>query len=189
MHIKPTKFTQKALLAPLFALILLGLPACASGSGGSYLFNRGGDLVDILRLHVMGGKGGAVKLEVTRLLHLGLGWYEAKAWGLHNRELGVWSEKVTDWGLLLGYHNEVEVWDIPRYSGSYGWSFADDGGSFFQEADPGNPLDFLTVRGTLMLFIGIDVEVRVGEVIDFVVGIFQFDPADDDGDYRDVFEE
>ena len=178
---------KKPLLASLRSLALCLPPACASGSGGSYLINRGGDLVDIVRFHVMAGKGGAVKLEVTRLLQLGAGWYEAKAWGLHNRELGIWNEKITDWGLVLGYHNEAEVYDIPRVSGSYGWTFAEDGGSFFQEADPGNPLDFLTVRGTLFLFLGADVEVRVGEVIDFVVGIFQFDPANDDGDYRHVF--
>ena len=35
----------------------------------------------------------------------------------------------------------------------------------------------------MMLGIGFDMELRVGEVVDFVAGIFQFDPAGDDGDY------
>ncbi len=173
------------------AILLLAaslLPACASASGGNYLVNRGGDLVDIVRGHVMAGKGGAVKLEVTRLLHFGLSWIDAKAWGLHNRELGIWEEKVTDWGLVMGYHNERELYAVDRVSGSYGWIFEEGGGTFFQEADPNNPLDFLTVRVTLMLFVGIDLELRFGEIFDFGAGLFQFDPAGDDGDYRDLFE-
>ena len=174
----------------LAALLLTAalLPACTSASGGNYLVNRAGDLVDIVRVHVMAGKGGALKLEVTRLLHLGLSWYDAKAWGLHNRELGIWQEKITDWGLIIGYHSEREMYDIERVSGSYGWFFEEGGGTFFQEADPDNPLDFLTLRVTLMIFAGIDLELRFGEIFDFAAGLFQFDPAGDDGDYRELFE-
>jgi hypothetical protein len=179
---------MRFLAACLLSLALL--PACASSSGGNYVVNRASDLVDILRGHIMVGKGGALKVEVTRYMHFGAAWYDSKAWGLHNRELGIWHEKVTDWGLLLGYHNEREVWDIPAgyVSGSYGWSFSEEGGAHFMEADPGNPLDILTLRVTVMIFAGIDLEIRVGEVVDFLAGIFQFDPANDDGDYREMFE-
>ncbi|HTE05160.1 MAG TPA: hypothetical protein VK824_03110 [Planctomycetota bacterium] len=162
------------------------LPSCASTSAGDYMLNRGGDLVDILRLHVMAGKGASVKLEVTRGVHLGIGWEDhVWAWGLANREVSKWTESVFTWGLILGHHDEraVEGLTDGYYSHSYGWSFASAGGSGFQNADDKNPLDFLTVRGTVMLLLGIDAEVRVGEAIDFLCGIFQFDPAGDDRAY------
>jgi hypothetical protein len=174
------------LAACLLALVLL--PACRSTSAGDYLLNRGGDLVDIVRVHVMAGKGAAVKAEATRLMHLGIGW-ESEVWaaGLANRELATWKESVFTWGLLLGYHEEREVQGIDGYySRSYGWTFCSEGGSGFQAADPDNWLDFLTFRGTLMLGIGADAEVRLGEVIDFVCGIFQFDPANDDRQYSSL---
>jgi hypothetical protein len=170
------------------ALVLGLLPSCAGPNAGDYLQNRGGDLADILRLNLKAGKGASAKLEVTRGLHLGIGW-ESGVWaaGLANREINHWRESVYTWGLILGYHEEREIVGIDgRYSGSYGWNFAPEGGSSFDSADPGNPLDFLTVRATAMLFLGIDAEVRVGEVIDFLVGIFQFDPANDDHPYSQM---
>jgi len=164
-------------------LVLAMLPACATSDAGDYFTNRGGDLVDIVRGHVMAGKGVAVKGEVTRMLHAGVGWEsDVWAWGLANREVTRWRESIFTWGLLLGYHDERNVTGTidNRVSGSYGWVFGEEGGNGFTMADPDNWLDFLSVRGTLMLGLGIDLEVRVGEAIDFVAGIFQFDPAGDD---------
>ena len=169
-------------IAPLVLALSL-LPACASSDAGDYFVNRGGDLVDILRGHVMAGKGASVKLEVTRMLHLGIGWEsDVWAWGLANREVTSWRESIFTWGVLLGRHDERNVTGTTegRISGTYGWTFGEQGGNGFTLADPDNWLDFLTVRGTLMLGLGIDLEVRVGEAIDFVAGIFQFDPAGDD---------
>jgi hypothetical protein len=184
------KITAACLLA-----LSLTLPSCASTSAGDYLLNRGGDLVDIVRVHLMVGKGASVKAEVTRGIHAGIGW-ESEVWaaGIANREINHWRESVFTWGLVLGYHDERAIDGLldGRYSGSYGWNFGSAGGNAFVTADPDNWLDFLTVRATLMLLVGADAEVRVGEVIDFVVGIFQFDPANDDRAYsslRDVDEE
>jgi hypothetical protein len=164
------------------ALALSLLPACASTEAGDYLSQRGGDLVDILRGHVTFGKAAAVKADAFRLIHAGIGWEsDARAWGLANRELAAWRESVFTWGLVLGHHDERSVTGTidGKVSGSYGWTFGEKGNAF-QVADEGNMLDMLTVRGTVMLGIGIDLEVRVGEVIDFVCGIFRFDPAGDD---------
>jgi hypothetical protein len=163
-------------------LTLSLLPACATTSAGDYFVNRGGDLVDIVRLHIAAGKGASAKLEVTRFIHAGIGWEsDVWAWGLANREVTKWRESVFTWGVLLGHHEERSIIGTSegRVSGSYGWVFGEKGNAF-QMADENNPLDMLTVRGTLMLGLGVDVEVRVGEVIDFVAGIFQFDPAGDD---------
>jgi len=171
---------MKKLGALLLTLSLF--PACASTSAGDYFVNRGGDLVDILRMHVAAGKAASIKLELTRFLHLGIGWEsDVWAWGLANREVTKWRESVFTWGLLLGHHDERSIVGTSegRVSGSYGWIFGEKGNGF-QMADEDNMLDVLTCRGTLMLGIGLDVEVRVGEVIDFLAGIFQFDPAGDD---------
>ncbi len=171
------------LAAGLLSLSLL--TSCSSTNASDYLLNRGGDLVDIVRLHVMFGKGVAVKLDVTRGLQLGIGWESnVWAWGLANREVAGWRESIFTWGLLLGYHDEKEIVGIDGwYSHSYGWRFGAEGGSTFTASEPDNPLDFLTLRGTLMLVVGVDAEIRFGEVIDFLVGIFQFDPAGDDRPY------
>lgn len=172
-------------LAAAFVLSLAMLTACSSTESGNYWVNRGGDLVDIVRGNVQAGKGAAIKIEVTRLLHLGASWFDGKAWGLANRQVTSWQYKYTDWGLVLGYYNEINTAPLDRLAGSYGWTFPEGGGSYFQPAVPDNPLDLLTVRGKVCLFIGIDLELRFGEIIDFVAGVFGFDPANDDGDYRD----
>ena len=177
---------KKMLAACLLSAALL--PACASQTMGDYMLNRGGDLVDILRVNVKAGKGIGAKVEWTRMLHGGILW-EQDVWaaGLANRELTRWQESVFSWGVLLGYHDEKDVRGVRpgmnRYSGSYGWTFFQNGGNAFEAAEPNNPLDLLTFRAELMLGVGIDLEVRVGEIVDFLVGIFQFDPAGDDHVY------
>jgi len=171
---------MKKLAAVLLSLVLL--PACASTSAGDYFINRGGDLVDVVRIHVVAGKAAAVKADAFRFIHAGIGWEsDAWAWGLANREVTKWRESVFTWGLVLGHHDERSVTGTTegRVSGSYGWKFGEKGNSF-EFADENNWLDVLTVRGTLMLGLGLDVEARVGEAIDFLCGIFQFDPAGDD---------
>ena len=166
-----------------FALILVLtlLPACATTSAGDYFTNRGADLVDILRLHGVAGRAFAVKADVFRFIHVGIGWEgNAYAWGLANREVTGWREKVFTWGLVLGHHQEeIHGTSDNRVSGSYGWTFGEKVNGF-QVADPGNALDLFTDRASGMVGIGLDVEVRIGEVIDFLAGIFQFDPAGDD---------
>jgi hypothetical protein len=162
-------------------LVLSLVPACASTSAGDYFVNRGADLVDILRVHVVAGPAFAVKADAFRIIHAGIGWeHNAYAWGLANREVTGWRESVFTWGLLLGHHQEQIVGTTEnRVSGSYGFNFKEKG-SAFEMADPNNVLDILTVRGSLMFGVGLDLEVRVGEFVDYLAGIFQFDPSGDD---------
>jgi hypothetical protein len=44
----------------------------------------------------------------------------------------------------------------------------------------------LNMRYMLMAGIGFDLDIRVGEVIDFLVGLAQFDPANDDRRYSEM---
>ena len=164
-----------ALLA-LFTAALLVLPGCNVKS--AYVADRAGDFTDILRAKVMAGDGAALKVDVFQVLQFGAyEMWNTHAAGIHDRTADTWIDDISSWGLIVGFHEE-RVHGIERYSGSYGWDFSDDFGVYLGRPD--NPMDFASVRATLALFVGIDIEVRLGEVIDFVAGIVTLDPSGDD---------
>ncbi len=151
--------------------------ASACSAVGDYAADRGHDLEDLLRGHVMAGRGIGAKLELTHFIQLGYDNYYADAAGWTGRQWATWREEIFGWGLLVGQHRET-LEGIDRISGSYGWAGGD---ARFDGADSGGPLDWLTLRARLFMFFGVDLEVRVGEVLDFAVGLFGFDPSGDDG--------
>ena len=161
------------------ALIAATTAACSTGS--SYFKNRGEDFLDIARAKVMWGPGAGIKVDVTQWLSLGYIQYGADTWngGYVSRELfHSWHGSEKSWGLLVG-HNEETTVGIPKYSGSWGWTF--DDGVGFDYVDPDNVwYDALMLRGRLMIYGGLDLELRVGEILDFLVGIAMLDPSQDD---------
>jgi len=164
-------------------LVLALLPACATRN--NYLLNRGADVADVFRGHVMFGPGVAAQVEVTRALSVGITYsHRVFAWGLANREIGGWRESVFGWGFLVGHHDERETSRLGPISGSYGWNFGNNGGGVFEAPAESSGLDLLTLRGTAMLVVGLDLEFRLGELIDFFAGVATFDPAGDDLDYE-----
>jgi hypothetical protein len=165
-------------LAVLLLLLPL-LPACASSGFNHYFSNRGGDLVDVVRGHLILGPALGARVEVTRLASLGYVW-EDHAWagGLENRAISQWHESIASWGLIVGEHDETAMEGIPMVSGDYGW-FSPKGSGYHSE-HMDNVLDLLTVRGTVAVILGADLELRVGEAVDFILGIFTLDPAGDD---------
>ncbi len=162
----------------LAAAALAVVGGCASI--GQWADQRTADAVDLLRVHVIAGtEAFAAQVDATRFLSVGYTHEEdAWAWGLHTRRVGSWNESIRAWGLLLGRHDETAMRRLPRVSGSYGWNFS--GEPVYQWADRRNPLDWLTFRATVALFVGLDLELRVGEVLDLVAGVFTWDPAHDD---------
>lgn len=174
---------MKRLTACLLALALL--PACASRN--NYMLNRGADLADVFRGHIMFGPGFAAQIEATRVLSLGV-TYERNvfAWGLANRELATWRETISGWGVLVGNHHEESVAPLESVSGSYGWEFGESAGGSFVAPPGATALDLLTFRLTLMAVVGFDIELRLGEAFDFAAGLFQFDPVGDDLDYESM---
>jgi hypothetical protein len=164
--------------AAALLLVLAVAPGCKST--GDYLHDRAMDALDMVRVHLIVGNALGMEVQVTQWVGLGF-MYEEKAWagGLQNRKFGTWDESIRAWGLLI--HNWKEnVKGIPYYSGSYGWYQRDNQPSAkFYHRD--GPIELWTVRGSLAVIIGADAELRLGEVFDFVVGIFGFDPAHDDG--------
>jgi hypothetical protein len=161
------------------ALLLALLPACQGQK--NYWENRYYDAVDMVRGHVMWGKALGAQVELTRFLSLG--WsteQDAGAWGLHKRAIGSWKESVSTWGLILGRHEEQKVSGIPRVSGTYGWTFPSKGWPHYNSTESKAFMDWFTIRATAAVFIGLDFEVRIGEVVDFIGGIFTWDPSQDD---------
>jgi len=160
-------------LAALAALVVAG---CAPLT--DYACDRGGDAADILRGHVMAGFGADAMLEATRALRLGAGHYEAACAGLHQRALGTWHERVEEGGAFFLHGRYESVTGIPRVSGSYG-TVPPWGPAALLQPDE-TWLDLFVLRATLMVGLGIDVELRLGQVLDFVGGLLLWDPAGDD---------
>jgi len=159
-------------------LALLLLPACQSQD--VYFQNRWNDVTDVVRVHIIAGQAFGAQVEATRFLSLG--WTtEKNAWcaGWGNRKFSKWHETVSTWGLILGRHEEQKVVGIPTVSGTYGWRF----GKGWPKWEAGKNqyfMDWFTVRGTVAVIIGADLELRLGEVVDFIGGIFTWDPSHDD---------
>ncbi len=166
-----------ATLALLLSLMPL-LPACQSQD--TYWQNRFYDATDIVQGHVIAGQAFGAQIEATHFLSLG--WTsETNAWcaGWCNRHFSKWHETVSTWGLILGRHDEQKVVGIPRVSGSYGWKFG-KGWPTYQSDNTQAFMPWFAVRGTVAVIVGVDIEVRLGEVVDFIGGIFTWDPSHDD---------
>jgi hypothetical protein len=170
---------------PVFAFILVvattALPGCA-GSSTQYLQNRGADLADIAQFHLIASVGVNAKVEVTRFLALGAGVHKGYAAGLANRKLGTWRETVVDLGLPMAMNVHVErVADSPTplVSGSYTFILMDDPWPAY-EYDSALPSDWLTLRVTAVVLVGIDCELRLNQLFDFAAGVFGSDPLSDD---------
>jgi hypothetical protein len=165
------------------AAVAAFLPACAGS--GQYLHDRGADLADVVQVHLVGSVGATAKVEVTRFVGVGGGAYRGYAVGLANGRWGAWREQVVDLGFIwpdvmwMNAHAEqVEGAPGDRVSGSYFvvWSRSAHG----YEHDSESPYDWATVRLTAVLFAGVDCELRLDQVIDFVGGLFGSDPLSDD---------
>jgi hypothetical protein len=157
-------------------LLLAILPACAGLA--DYAHDRGADAVDILRGHVMIGVGFDGMLQFTRGLRLGAGFYDAACAGLANRELAAWREKVQEGGVAFFHGRFEETHGVARITGSYG-TVAPWPEPRLLQADE-SWLDLLDIRATALFGIGVDIEFRLGQLFDFVGGIFLWDPAGDD---------
>ena len=178
--------------------VLACTAALLGGCAGvrEYAAERAWDASDVVRAHVMAGVGVDVKVEATRMVGCGGGLYEAQAWGFVNRGLHAWHETIGDIGVVCpkpaifaNVHTESEFVGLPCVSGSYGF-VASENSSYASmpsgaarpghERDARQMLDLLTVRVTAFVFVGFDLELRLGEVADFALGVLGADPCGDD---------
>jgi len=154
----------------------LALGACASV--GEYAENRALDLSQVLEVHVFNGDGGGVLLEATPLLQLGAVAYDGDALGWRGRWAGTWQESTHGVGFVFGGRGTT-------YQGA-GWLSPDHQEEVYGTLPkltgvPDNVLHWMYLRATVGLLVGVDVQVSLGEALDFAAGIVTWDPAGDDG--------
>ena len=160
------------------------LPLFLLCSCTSYFMQRSDDFGDIIRFKIQAGPGIAVMAEVTRGIMLGGGIYKVDAFGFANRKFGIWHETTKEAGFVLGIHRETcEQRDY--YRGDYGLKTAEDGSYTLTHED--NSVDIWNLRGTLhVVIIGLDLELRLGQLADFITGIFGYDLAGDDYEFANL---
>ena len=163
--------------------LLLAAVVLTGCNADEYSKARFRDLGDIVRGHVMAGVGFDADIELTTFVGLGVGNYRADAWGWGDRYFGHWEENVYEWGLLWANRHDERTQGVPRVSGSHYFEFfrAFNGEGPVYTTNAPRPADWFTLRATVFLFVGVDVELRLGEVGDFVAGLFGQDPSHDDG--------
>jgi hypothetical protein len=182
----PNNASRRRVLSPLcvaVAAVATFLPACAGS--GQYLQDRGADLAEVVQVHLVGSVGANAKVEVTRFVGVGGGAYRGYAVGLANGRWGAWREQVVDLGIIwpdvvwMNVHAE-QANGAPGdcVSGSYYVLLSQSANGY--EHDSESPYDWATVRLTAVLFAGVDCELRLHQVIDFVGGLFGTDPLSDD---------
>ncbi len=168
--------TSAAWLRRAAATALLLATGCAAVS--DWVRDRGADAVDVVRGHVMIGLGIDLMLEVTRGLRVGAGYYDAHCAGLTNRAVGTWNEHIEEGGVLFLHGRFERVQGIDRVSGSYGTVPPWGPPRLLQPEETW--VDLFVVRATAFAGIGLDVELRLGQLVDFLGGLFLWDPARDD---------
>ena len=146
---------------------------------------RADDFGDTARFKLMGGIGLGIQAEVTRAIIFGAGYYEVDSFGFANRSFGIWHERVREGGVFAGFHREDVSEGRDYYRGNYGFNASPEGRYSFHEEESG--CDFWNLRATIhLVVVGADLELRLGQILDFITGIFGYDMARDDYDFKAV---
>ena len=181
----------KSNIASLWLCVCL---AALAGCKAPNLQDRTDDAAEILRFNVGLGPGLLVNAQATRCIGLGLGTYDARRYGFRNGHGWIWDERRYDTNLIIPIWGWEDV-DSVVYGGMPVSLIRGD------ERDPlppGEKPGFwrwaempMTIndetRGWLevsanvhALFIGVDVGLDVGELLDYVFGWIGLDLAGDD---------
>jgi hypothetical protein len=164
-------------------LVLWAALTVGTGCAGTprYLRDRGADFADIVQFHAVASLGADAKLEVTRFVGVGGGAYDGYAVGFANRRLGAWHERVYDFGVPrfgMNLHAERLEGTMPSVSGDYDICLRGSRSEYAHDSQV--PLDWMTLRLTAVVFVGADFELRLGQAVDFVAGVFGHDLSLDD---------
>ncbi|MBM3333559.1 hypothetical protein FJY63_02755 [Candidatus Sumerlaeota bacterium] len=117
-----------------------------------YVPSRVADFIDMWRLDVGFGLGLGINLRPTKGLQVGLAAYDSTRIGLRGRRTPVWHE----WSLEGGFDGMYqELGETER-------GFHEFGGTIH------------------VVLVGLEAALDIEEAIDFVLGLFGGDPADDD---------
>ncbi len=144
---------------------------------GGWFSARGLDLAEIASVRVGVGPGLLANARITRFVAVGAGrlgpaitnlfgfWVPCWQFGSCRREIGLWTERRVELGLSTLYSIDVDAVPLAGNRRTFGMEAR---GTF----DVGAEL--------YLALVGLAAEVRPDEALDFVAGIFGFDPAGDD---------
>lgn len=163
-----TSHTGSQAMRALLSLLLLALAGCA------YARDRAADAADIFTAEVGIGVGLHVDVKATDYLHLGLGYAHVRKVGFRGRD--AFSMRDREAGLPVSAILAVGAWREGNY-GRLGHLHANVPDLLAYE-DPWRRAD-LEVGATLG-FLNFRVGFSPGHLVDFLAGIFGFDPAGDD---------
>lgn len=147
-----------------------------------YFEDRFLDFWDILGFKIHMGTGLLVHGRVTKFAQAGFGFVDGDKFGFKGRELGYWYEWRGEVGVSVFYINTAKkdpivgnkfLFEAAREAETEEVSDID----IFRDDDR----DRWSVGATVhALFIGLDVEIQLKEVFDFLLGIFTLDMCKDD---------
>ncbi len=166
------------------ALALCMSLATLAGCQGPNLQDRMDDTAEIVRLNGGLGPGLLANVHVTRLLAVGVGAYEARRYGFRNGYGWIWDERRYDANLGIPIWGWEDV-DAVVHGGMPKSLLRGDERDVCWWAPPLTIADknrgWLEVSANLhLIWLGLDVGVDCGELLDCICGWFGFDPAGDD---------
>ncbi|MBI4617371.1 MAG: hypothetical protein HY720_27420 [Planctomycetes bacterium] len=173
-------------------------PDPAAAVAGRYLADRALDLADIPGLSLLGGYGLSANVRATKAVQAGAGWYRAGRFGFLGRHAGAWWEERWEGGVSIAYAHHflmgTACGPIQEHQDFRDWTSVDDGvpgnenGAKLGDIDilGKSDRDFFDVGATAMLgVVGVDAEIRLAELADFLLGLGAIDISADDTTRRE----
>ncbi|MFW6163801.1 MAG: hypothetical protein ACODAJ_13610 [Planctomycetota bacterium] len=140
-----------------------------------YLPSRALDLVDCIGLELGIGRGGHVNVRATRLLQVGYGYAESTRIGLESRHPGVVEEELRERAAGWWWLFELQRQPIRGGGARLDICEADVASRYIKEVDPAG-IGVSLFAGV----VGVSVELKTHEVLDFIKGFATIDSIEDD---------
>jgi hypothetical protein len=182
-------------------LVLVSGLVLVLGSGCVYFMDRGNDFVDMFGVRLTGNFGWGLEANVraTELFQTGIGWSEKYAIGFNGRHYGTYKEQSytlpftpSDWVPWIyptpianarAVKREPILGNFPAIDSSrHIWLGYPSDVAFTKDGEPTKYDRRYDEIGfsVYALIIGVEAEVRLVEIFDFVLGIFTIDMMGDD---------
>ena len=188
-------------LIPLILLVLLTIGSAQAGIG-SYLKDRGADLLDVFLLRVSvarKARGFGARARATALVQAGGIYFEGEHFGMDRRAIGVWKDRRSEGGISLLYFTSVQndvVWGNYFLRPGTPWMKFEERGivrnNIYWDDGRKHPLSF-NAEIQPGLLPGLEVGIYPTEALDFLSGFLTLDPHNDDmtrvRKYTPVYEE
>lgn len=178
---------RRSILLISLLLILAACTGCAQF--GTYMKNRGNDLIDCFGARCSGGLGLLFNVRATQEVQAGIGLMYVGEGGFIGRRIYDWRDNlVFELGLPLLYYIRAYRWGgliEPKGGATKGVMYTiphdDDGPCSISEFDRDWDRQFFDIGLTVhVLFIGVNFEFRTKEFLDFLLGWTTLDITSDD---------